>query len=788
MAKKKKKQKQKKQKKEKKEEIVEEGQDEAMLDHGVKKSIIAVLVLMIALLFVLSLFGLAGVIGSYIDKALAFLFGWGRYVLPLVMIVLGVLYFKKMPKIRYTLAAVGAILFFLVFLGLVHMTRDIDLMVDHAKQGMGGGYVGLGIAFPLARFLGKIASFVILLGFALIGLMLLFNAPLYKMLEKMKFKMPSLKIGKKQPEEDEEERDEEPDEAEEDQEGDEVDEEQDEEPEEDGDIDDNIKSLSFDERPEDEFLDKQEVAKESSRKTKRKTNIYSGTRWQLPPFNLLQKSKDRPHQANLDETVKIITKTLENFGIEVEPSEYHVGPTVTQYTFKPANGVKLSRILALQNDLALALAAHPVRIEAPIPGKSLVGIEVPNKAKSLVRMRTMLESDIFENRPSDLSVILGENVNGVPVLANIEKMPHMLVAGSTGTGKSVCINVILTTLLYQNSPEDLRLILVDPKRVELSMYNDIPHLLTPVIVESQKVVNTLKWAVSEMEKRYRLLQEVGSRDIHSYNEKAKDGKTRQVTDKETGEQKTEELEKMPYIVIVVDELADLMAAHGKDVEGLIVRLAQMARAVGIHLIVSTQRPSVEVITGLIKANITTRIAFQVASQVDSRTIIGIAGAEKLLGNGDMLFLNAESAQPRRLQGIFISEKEVKRVVYNIKKQAKEIDFDDNEDLSESLEEQLESSAGVFGGPGTEGAQDDELYEQAKEVVLQAKKASTSMLQRRLKIGYSRAARIVDMLEENGVVGPAEGSKPRKLLVDTGPEEVAYEDTQDDQEKRENWEQ
>lgn len=472
-----------------------------------------------------------------------------------------------------------------------------------------------------------------------------------------------------------------------------------------------------------------------------------------------------------------------NFGIEVAPSEYHIGPTVTQYTFKPAVGVKLSRIVALQNDLALALAASAIRIEAPIPGKSLVGVEVPNKSKSIVRMRSMLESDVYKNRPSKLSIILGEDVNGHPILANIDKMPHLLIAGSTNTGKSVNINSILCTLLHENSPEDLRLILVDPKRVELSIYNDIPHLLTPVIVDMNKVVRTLKWTVGEMERRYKVLQDMSSRDIHSYNDKVASMKNGNGNGKNG-----EKPEKMPYILIVIDELADLMAAHGRDVEGLVVRLAQMARAVGIHLIVSTQRPSVEVITGLIKANIITRVAFQVATQIDSRTILDMAGAEKLLGNGDMLYINAESARPRRIQGIFISETEVKKLVKFIRKQTKHLKFDEDENLSESLEQQLDSDTGIFSGPGTEGNKDDELYGQAKELVIQARKASTSMLQRRLSIGYSRAARIIDMLEENGVVGPPDGSKPREVLVgaELKEEKVGYKDDEKDQKERDKW--
>jgi S-DNA-T family DNA segregation ATPase FtsK/SpoIIIE len=363
-------------------------------------------------------------------------------------------------------------------------------------------------------------------------------------------------------------------------------------------------------------------------------------------------------------------------------------------------------------------------------------------------------------------------------------MPHLMIAGSTNTGKSVSVNSVLTALLYQNSPEELKFIMVDPKRVELSFYNGIPHLLTPVIVDASKVISALKWAVSEMERRYKVLQDIGSKDIHSYNKKVAQGKKNQVLDEETGKYEYEELEKMPFIIIVIDELADLMASHGKEVEGAIVRLAQMSRAVGIHLIISTQRPSVEVITGLIKANITTRIAFQVATQIDSRTILDMAGAEKLLGNGDLLFSSVASSKPRRIQGVFISEEEIRKVVKFIKKQAKDIDFDGEEDLSGSLEEQLESSMGVFSGAGTVGEKDEELFEEAKHIVIENKKASTSLLQRKLSIGYSRAARLMDMLEESGVVGPADGTKPRQILIATG--DVVYDDDSNDQQRREGW--
>lgn len=744
------------------------------IDKNVQKNILAVVVIVVGLIFTLSLFDLAGIVGEKIDEILALLFGWVRFSLPVAMIVLSVLYFKSEEKTRYLLMVLGAVIFILAFLGLVHIFNDMDKMLKIAKNGQGAGLIGYILAYPLTKFVGKIAGVIILAAVFFIGLMLAFNSPLSNLIKSFKgnLRLKKTTDSTEYIEYEEVEEVTEPPDVEEVTESPEV--EDDEEPADaegsgeakEEETEDNIKSIKFVDDPFEKALNEPEEEGDE----KGLKNDYANFEWNLPPLSLLEKSQKKAKVSNIKENVQIILRTFAHFGVKLEPHNYSVGPTVTQYTFRPAVGVKVSKVLALQNDLALALAAHPLRIEAPVPGKSLIGIEVPNKKKSDVRLRSLLENKTFQQRDSNLTLALGENVNGHPITASIEKMPHLMVAGSTGTGKSVCVNSMITSLLYQNSPEDLRLILVDPKRVELTMYNGIPHLLAPVIVDTSKVVNALKWAVGEMERRYKLLQEVGSRNIHSYNQKA-------------AEADDDEWEKMPFIVIIIDELADLMAAHGKEVEGLIVRLAQMARAVGIHLVVSTQRPSVEVITGLIKANITTRIAFQVATQIDSRTILDMRGAEKLIGQGDMLYLGANSTQPQRVQGGYISEQEVKKVVKFIKKQAKNTDFEEDEELAESLDEQLDSPVESDGsGSGHDAGADDELYEQAKEIVLQAKKASTSMLQRRLKIGYSRAARIVDLLEENGVVGPQEGSKPRAILAST-----SYQDPAADQQQRENWE-
>jgi S-DNA-T family DNA segregation ATPase FtsK/SpoIIIE len=510
--------------------------------------------------------------------------------------------------------------------------------------------------------------------------------------------------------------------------------------------------------------------------------------WKLPPLDLLERTTGKSKAGDIEANAKIIQETFKNFGIETEIGEISVGPSVTQYCFKPAAGIKLSKITGLNNNLSLALAQHPIRIEAPIPGKSLIGIEVPNKVSTMVRLRDFVESVKFAERKTNLTLALGQDVSGNYIFGDLTEMPHLMIAGATGTGKSVSINTIITTLLYQNSPDDLKMILIDPKRVELTAFNGIPHLLTPTVVENGKVANSLKWAIGEMERRYKMLQESASRDIFSYNEKIKPEQKKNIINEETGEVLgEEEVKRLPYIVIIIDELADIMASHSKDVEAAIVRLAQMARAVGIHLIVSTQRPSVEVLTGLIKANITTRIAFQVATQIDSRTILDMGGAEKLLGNGDMLYLSARSPKPKRIQGVFVSESEVKRVVKSIKSQLDgEVEYDEEVTATQRVSFSGKMT-GAFGGD-QEG---DELYEEAKDTVIKSGKASASLLQRRLRVGYARAARLLDILEANGVIGQADGSKPREILVDSpvsaaATGEVQYEDELADEKKRERW--
>ncbi len=462
--------------------------------------------------------------------------------------------------------------------------------------------------------------------------------------------------------------------------------------------------------------------------------------WQFPSIDLLNQKQDKADAGDVNANAQIIHDTFENFNIEVEMEGANIGPRVTQYTLKPPTGVKLTKITALENNLSLDLAAHSIRMEAPIPGKRAVGIEVPNVRSATVRTSSILLSPQWQAMQSPLGIAIGKDISGTAIVADLDSMPHLLVAGQTGSGKSVMINTILTSLLYRNSPADLKLILVDPKQVELKPYDEMPHLLTPVITEPEKCISALKWAVAEMERRYRALAEVGKRNIGEYNNLKKE-------------------EGMPYIVIVIDELADLMMMAARDVEALIVRIAQKARAVGIHLVLATQRPSVDVITGLIKANVPARIAFTTASQVDSRTIIDGVGAEKLLGQGDMLFSTADMPKPKRVQGALISEQETAKVTDFIRMQ-RPPQYDD-EVVSQPV--QLNGKGGVVADYGGQDA-DDDMWRDAVKVVIDNHKASTSLLQRRLRIGYGRAARLIETMEEQGIVGQADGSRPREVLV------------------------
>ena len=486
----------------------------------------------------------------------------------------------------------------------------------------------------------------------------------------------------------------------------------------------------------------------------------------FPPVSLLNEGEDGNGDYSVKELREVaakLQKTLSSFNVDAKVVNVTHGPTVTQYEVQPNVGVKVSKILGLADDIALNLAAKSIRIEAPIPGKSAVGIEVPNKTKEMVTLREVIESDAFQDASSKVTFALGKSIDGEPCVSDIAKMPHLLIAGATGSGKSVCINSILVSLLYKAKPNEVKLIMIDPKRVELGVYNDIPHLLIPVVTDPKKAAGALNWAVQEMVNRYNLFAAKGVRDIRGYNDLL-------VQEGEDGI--------LPQIVIIVDELADLMMVAPSEVEDSIVRLTQMARAAGMHLIIATQRPTVDVVTGIIKANVPSRIAFTVTSQVDSRTILDMAGAEKLLGKGDMLYYPIGESKPIRLQGTFVSDKEVEQIVDFVKDQNPDVKY--NEDVIESFEKANQPPQAQQEQQDT----GDELLPDAIELAVQMGNASASMLQRKFKIGYARAGRIIDQMEERGIVSGYDGSKPRQVLIskeeweemkEAGVDSVKYED-------------
>jgi S-DNA-T family DNA segregation ATPase FtsK/SpoIIIE len=673
---------------------------QATLHPDTKTSVFAVVSIGAAIILVLAAFSKGGPVGNAVFNILQKLLGWGYYLIPTILLLIGLNILTNLRRAVDGLVFIGAGFFICAGLGI------IDIIYPQ-KAGFLGKFLG-----ELEVLFGYSATLVVCFTILIIAVIITLNVPI-----SLKIKLPRLE---KQPKEEK------------------------------------TPKIIMPEglEPTQQKEPKESQTEREDRKTKEQKEeglqIQEGEFSQhtkdyvFPPLKLLKFSSEKPTVGDLRANANIIKRTLEGFGIPVEMGEITIGPKVTRYTLKPAEGVKLSRITALGQDLSLALAAHPIRIEAPIPGKSLVGIEIPNKVGSIVRLGSLVGYPEF-NKSGRLSFPLGRDVSGEPILVDLSKMPHLLVAGATGSGKSVAIHSLILSFLYKNSPETLRLILVDPKRVELSVYDGIPHLITPVITDGKKTIAALRFAIQEMENRYETLLHAGKRDISSYNKERRS-------------------ELMPYLVIIIDELADLMASHGRDVEAAIVRLAQMARATGIHLVVSTQRPSVEVITGLIKANITARLAMQVASQVDSRTILDTAGAEKLLGGGDMLFVSSDLSKPKRVQGSYISDDEINSVVQFVKRQR--VEKPENH-LEEELTETLEHNK--FQDFLDEDVE-DKLYDEALDVIKQAKKASASLLQRRLRIGYARAARLLDIMEDRGVVGPADGAKPREVFTKDNNEE------------------
>jgi len=687
-------------------------------------TIVAVAFFVLAIFLVLSAGPISkgGPAGIKAYEMFHYLFGIGYYLLPIVFFILCVSFFRSLQKRLAATHSVGGILFFISSLALTNII----------SQG-NGGVVGGFISKPLLNTFDTYVSILILLALIIISLLTIFDAPLRFTFIKSLFKKKET-FGELE----------------------------DTDPEI---IISNPEQLNIDDKgiKESTWREKTQAQKTSPNSVDEfgiSPLLLNGREFVPPPLSLLEQDHGKPGVGDIKANSNIIKRTLQNFGINVEMDEISIGPSITRYALKPAEGVKLSRIVGLQNDLALALAAHPIRIEAPIPGKSLVGIEIPNSTKTTVGLGTLLSSNEFQNSDKPLLVSLGKGISGMSYFGNLAKAPHLLIAGATGSGKSVSIHTIITSLLYRNSPDNLKFIMVDPKRVELTLYNKIPHLLTPVITDAKKTILALKWAAKEMDRRYDVLQAESLQNIASYHKNVVEPAIKKNRSSRGGATIVSAMtETMPYIVIVIDELADIMSAYPRELESAIVRLAQMSRAVGIHLILSTQRPSVNVITGLIKANIPSRIALQVASQIDSRTILDMGGAEKLLGAGDMLYLSGEMSQPQRIQSAYISESETKSVVkYLVDSYADEVPSEIN--ITGDVQKNNIFEATI---EDTKIEEDDDLYEEAKQTVLEAGKASTSYLQRKLGIGYARAARLIDILEERGVIGPGFGAKAREVM-------------------------
>lgn len=747
------------------------------IDPRLSSEILGIFLFAIGIISIFSLLNYnTGLVGLYIAKCLQYSFGIGAIVIPLLMIIIGVLYIKTDHGVVYSIRFLGLALLYISLLALIHhfvIVENNEILPESLLRG--GGLVGGMLLFILRKFLGFYGSFIALLALSLCGILIVTTWSLrqtlitarnqaqqglstaYQQVEKVgkfynhekdrRFSERALKQSQ---------------------------------------VADELAAameepLGFTENPllekllEQAALQEQaegrsgfraeetaQKAAESAINNKTKQSIKSkdtddGSILQpnntpiacyvLPPLSLLKKSviaTDGKLAKEVANNARILEKTLESFNVKAKIIHISQGPTVTRYELEPAAGVKVSKIVNLADDIALSLAASGVRIEAPIPGKAAIGIEVPNKVTLSVPLRDVLESDDFLHSSSKLVVALGKDIAGKTVTTDLGKMPHLLVAGSTGSGKSVCINTLLTSILFKASPQEVRLILIDPKVVELTSYNGLPHLLTPVVTDSKKAASALRWAVQEMERRYEMFAAGGVRDIGRYNEMI--------------EQFPAGLgssgEKIPYIVIIIDELADLMMVSPVDVEDAIIRLAQKARASGIHMVLATQRPSVDVITGLIKANVPSRISFAVSSQIDSRTILDMAGAEKLLGKGDMLFSPIGTSKPLRVQGAFIADSEVEQLTEYIKKQVEPPEYLEGITACEgdSKEEKLQN---VF---------EDELFEEAIRIIMETNQASASMLQRKFRIGYTRASRLIDTMEEMKIIGPNAGSKPRDIIM------------------------
>ncbi|MBI1812209.1 DNA translocase FtsK 4TM domain-containing protein [Candidatus Peregrinibacteria bacterium] len=720
------------------------------LKSSTRSAITGTLEICMGVLLFLALRDQAGAVGASVRRILTFFFGaWGM-LFPSFLILTGMLQWI-LPERRFsTKRTTGLFLCLIAFLGLVHIRAPLEEI--GTKRDELAGAIGFLMSLPFLAFFSGAVGYTVLGTIFLVGLFIAFEPDVGGMLKAMRQRLERPREVRRAPIVDDVDED---DEATRDM--------RDEDDEDLVEQDAPVPELNI-VRPvfaQSIVTAKSEKAIRDATKPKKHVLEMKDTRyeeWTFPAFDLLEDAQSHLQidDEELKRQARLIEEKLQEFGIDVTMRDARPGPTVTQFTLQPAEGVKLSKIGSLKDDLSLALAAQSLRIEAPIPGKSLVGIEMPNSKRTTVHLKEILESPSFVQSESGLTLPLGRDVSGDAIVANLETMPHLLIAGATGSGKSVCMNTFLIALLFQNAPHELKFILIDPKRVELLPYDGIPHLLTPVITEAEKALQALRWAVAEMGRRLHRFSEQGARNIDEFNAK-----------------QTNDEDMLPRIVIVIDELADLMMRqYRKDTETMIARISQIARATGMHLIIATQRPSVDVITGLIKANIPTRIAFRVVSSVDSRTIIDGIGAEDLLGQGDMLYMTASIPKPLRIQGIFTSTKEVERVINAVKiagggKITEQIGLGGDEEDDE--EEEDGAIAGVIGPQHIDLEADDnggdDLFFEAVQVVQHSGKASASLLQRQLKVGYARAARLLDIMEEKGLIGPVDGAKPRKVYME-----------------------
>ncbi|KYO65753.1 FtsK/SpoIIIE family DNA translocase [Thermovenabulum gondwanense] len=701
---------------------------------GLFQEIKGIVFVFLGMYFIISLyFKNTGAVGNFIKNILYLIAGEGAVVFSVIFLFIGLSLSLKINNNELNLRTMGAIIIFIVVSSILHfkiknniisvnLTELIKESILYAKQGKGGGILGAINYYFFFKLFGLWGFYIFITALSSISITLITgSSPIDIMLKTFK-RLCKRKIKIKSPIKEELDKIE----AKNDLQSPAAN-----------------KSLEINELPikinnlsnNNKFSNDKDEDNFKTDVVKKNSVCENYIDYKLPPISLLKKSPDKGQNLSEKEilnTAQVLENTLLSFGIQAKVIEVGCGPTVTRFELQPSPGVKVSKIVSLADDIALSLAVPDVRIEAPIPGKSAVGIEIPNKEVSRVFLRDIIESPPFKNSDSPLTAALGKDIAGKPIVADLQEMPHLLIAGATGSGKSICINCIILSILFKTTPMNVRLLLIDPKRVELSCYNGIPHLLTPVINDPKKASAALNWMVSEMERRYQLFAQKGVKDINRYNEII-------------GQ------EKLPKILIIIDELADLMMVSPKEVEDSICRLAQMARAAGMHLIVATQRPSVDVITGLIKANIPSRISFAVSSQVDSRTILDMAGAEKLLGKGDMLFLPIGASKPVRVQGAYISEKEIDNVLNFIKNQMKP-----------TYEKNLEEIDGEIEQKNYEEL--DELFREALKIVFENGQASVSLLQRKLRVGYARAARLIDQLEAQGIISGYDGAKPRQVLI------------------------